>query len=271
MAKDIIVFDIETQKSFDEVGGRGNLNKLKISVLGAYSYEQDKYIAFEEHELDKFAEMLKNTDILIGFNSNGFDIPVLEPYININDFNLSSLDLMDDVVTGAGFRISLDNLASNTLGASKSADGLQALRWYKEGKMDEIKKYCLQDVRVTRELYEYGKKYGQILFHSKKTMKKQALPVSWGSPIQKDVPRILKEAFFNRKSVEINYDSGLVGMSDSARNIRLVDVYKIKNDSFEAYCHLRQAKRVFRIDNIISAKITKNTYKITEDVQSALF
>src|SRR3989344_4509740 len=177
-----IVFDVETKHSFDEVGGRTFFDKLGVSVVGAYVYGKDEYVAFEEHELSKFEELLLKAERVIGFNIHHFDLPVLKPYLSLNTKTLPTLDLMDAVEKGVGFRVSLDNLSETTLGARKSGDGLQALRWYKEGKIEEIKKYCLKDVELTRNLYEFGLKNGHILFYSRDAGGRVAIPVSWSRP-----------------------------------------------------------------------------------------
>src|SRR3989338_7156298 len=271
LMSDTIVFDIETKKSFDEVGGRDNLHLLGVSVVAAYSYNQKKFFAFEESNLNQFERLIKDAGLLIGFNINGFDIPVLNPHISLDAFSLPALDLMDDIKKGVGFRVSLDNIAKNTLGISKSADGLQALRWYKEGKIDEIKKYCVQDVKVTKEIYEFGKKNGHILFLSREARGKVAVPVSWGLNAPKAIPQILREAFEKRKTAEIDYITGNASNDSSDhRNMRLVDIYRLNNDFLEGYCHLRQAKRIFKINRILRAKITDKVYQIREDVQNSL-
>ena len=186
MASNDIVFDIETKLSFQEVGGAQNMDKLGISVLGAYFYADEKYRTFEESELPEFEKIIrelahKKHGRVIGFNINHFDLPVLQPYISWSLKELPSLDLMSDVEQGVGFRVSLDNLAQNTLNAQKSGDGMQALRWYKEGKIDEIKKYCLKDVEITKNLYEYGSKEGKVHFLKRDVMNKVAIPVSWSA------------------------------------------------------------------------------------------
>ena len=257
-----IVFDIETKKSFDEVGGRDHFDKLGVSVIGAYVYGDNKYFTFEEHEISGFEKLLQKAGRVIGFNINSFDIPVLQPYISWNLKDLSLLDLMVDVERGAGFRISLDNLSETTLGAKKSGDGMQALRWYKVGKMDEIKKYCLKDVELTKNLYEFGRKNGHVLFYSKNVMSRMTIPVSWGRAEIYNVRKILQDAFKERKSIEIEYPLG---------NRRTVDIYGIENDSFNAYCHLRQGRRVFKIDKVLNAKITQSNYKMIDDVQLNFF
>lgn len=267
--KDTIVFDIETQKSFDEVGGRNNLHLLGVAVLAAYSYERGKTFVFEEKNLNQFQKMIDATETIIGFNSKDFDIPILRH--NKIDFGpVLSVDLMEDIKNGVGFRVGLDNIAKTTLGAAKSADGLQAIRWYKEGKIDEIKKYCVKDVLITRDIYEYGKKQGHILFLDRNKAK-IAVPVSWGG-IQKDIRHILERAYKERKSAEIDYvtHSPDFRKSDSAKNIRLIDIYSINQNFIEAYCHLRQATRIFKINRILKAKVSDHSYRIETDIQKNL-
>lgn len=261
---DTIVFDIETQKSFDEVGGRDKLHLLGLSVLAAYSYKRDKSFIFEEKNISQFQKMIDQAGILVGFNSNGFDVPIIKHY-GINLDKIYSLDLMESIKESAGFRISLDNIVGATLGGHKTADGLQAIRWYKEGKMDEIKKYCVSDVILTKNVYEYGKNNSHIFFINK-NKEKIALPVRWLRENQKNIKEILEEAFKTRKSVNIEYIS-----TESAKNNRLIDIFSINNLFIEAFCHLRGEKRKFKFERIVKAELTDNFYKIESDVQSNLF
>jgi len=179
MAKDVIVFDLETKKEFAEVGGRDHPELLGVSVLGAYSYLKDKYFVYEESELPEFEKMLKDAGLLIGFNIKSFDLPVLQPYVGFDLKQIPVLDLMDAVVLATGFRVSLDNLAKNTLGTAKSADGLQALEWFRQGRIQEVKDYCLKDVEVTRKLYESGRDSGRIKFISRQSPEAISISVSW--------------------------------------------------------------------------------------------
>ncbi|OGZ30408.1 MAG: hypothetical protein A2835_01185 [Candidatus Niyogibacteria bacterium RIFCSPHIGHO2_01_FULL_45_28] len=190
MAKDIIVFDLETKKEFAEVGGREHPELLGVSMLCAYSYNDDKFSAFEEGELKDFESMLKNAGLLVGFNIRGFDLPVLQPYVGMNLKKLNFLDMMDGVVNAAGFRVSLDNLAKNTLGLAKSADGLQALEWFRQGKIQEVKEYCLKDVEVTKKLYEFGKANGHVKFVSRYSPEPQILKVDWSAAVADDGPQL---------------------------------------------------------------------------------
>lgn len=180
MVKEVVI-DIETKKSFAEVGGQDNITKLGVSVAGAYFYEDNTFRAYEEHELPLFEERLAACDRIIGFNINHFDIPVLLPYFHDERVNtLPRLDLFEEVTKKLGHRVSLDSLASATLNAKKSGSGLQALQWYKEGKIELIKKYCLDDVRITKELYEYGKKHQKLFYTSYFKTEKLMVAAEWG-------------------------------------------------------------------------------------------
>jgi DEAD/DEAH box helicase domain-containing protein len=164
MAANKIVLDLETQKSFDEVGGFGKNHLLKISVVGVYSYLDNKYHCFTEDQLYRLGEMLSSADQIIGFNTINFDYQVLQPYLNFKLSEIPSLDILQEVEKIIGHRIKLDNLAQMTLGAGKSGDGLQALKFYKLGQMEDLKKYCLDDVRITKEIYDYVVNYKKLLY-----------------------------------------------------------------------------------------------------------
>lgn len=173
-----VVLDLETKKSFQEVGGRDRHHLLGISVAGLYSYRDDSWHAYEEHELGELEAILRNADRIIGFNIKDFDLPVLAPYLRAPLRDVPVLDLMDAVEETLGFRMALGNLAAHTIGAAKSGSGLDALQWFKEGKIDLIKKYCLQDVRVTRDLYEFGKQHDHV-FCQTRDGRMVKIPVAW--------------------------------------------------------------------------------------------
>ncbi|QQG42662.1 MAG: ribonuclease H-like domain-containing protein [Candidatus Giovannonibacteria bacterium] len=186
MDSDDVVFDIETKRSFNEAGisarDGGSFEKLGVSVVGAYVYGLGQYLTFEEHEIPEFEKLLQRAGRVVGFNIRHFDLAVLQPYISWNLKNLPALDLMDDVKKSLGHRLYLDSLAEATLGVRKSGDGLQALKWYKEGKMGEIKKYCLKDVEITKNLYDFGRQNGHVLFYSRSAGGRVAIPVAWNKP-----------------------------------------------------------------------------------------
>ncbi len=159
-----IVLDLETQKSFDDVGGRGKNHLLKISVCGIYDYTSDKYLIFEEHELPRMAPMLQAADQIIGYNIKQFDFEVLQPYLNFNIFEIPYYDILEEIDKVLGHKIKLDAVAQATIGSGKSGNGLEALLYYKNGKMDLLKKYCLDDVRVTKEVYEHALNNQKLLY-----------------------------------------------------------------------------------------------------------
>lgn len=152
---DKIVFDIETKNTFQDVGGRDNMEALEVSLVGAYSYDRDEYLTFEESELDAFGKMAQHA-LIVGFNSKGFDVPVLEKHYHYNLSSVAHYDILEEINMRLGKRISLDLLAKANLGqeAGKTGDGLDAIRYYREGKMDELKEYCIQDVKITKEIFD---------------------------------------------------------------------------------------------------------------------
>ncbi len=163
--KNQIVFDIETQNTFADV--ENDFKKLRVSVVSLYYYATDKYESFTEDELPKLWPIFEHADLLIGYNSEHFDLPVLNNYYLGDLLQFPNLDLLRKIKESLGIRLKLDDVAQATLdNVKKSAEGLQAIRWWKEGKIDEIKKYCEQDVLVTKEVYDFGRKNKQLFYKS---------------------------------------------------------------------------------------------------------
>ena len=178
-----VVLDIETQKGFHEVD-RKKLHLLKVSVACIYDSRSEQYLTFEEKELMKLEEYLKRADLVIGFNVRDFDMEVLQPYILTSVKNFPILDLLVEFEKVRGHRISLQSVAQATLKSSKSGSGWDALQLYKDGKMEELKKYCMDDVRITKDVYEYGLKHGKIFFISNRDYQTHEVPVTWGDAIK---------------------------------------------------------------------------------------
>lgn len=180
MALKKIVLDLETQKSFEEVGGRNKNHLLKVSVCGIYDYSTDKFSVFTENELPKLGEILQNADQVIGFNIKDFDFEVLRPYFNFDIDALPYLDIIQDVHKHLGRRIGLNVIAQGTLGTAKSGSGRDALLYFKNGRIDLLKKYCLDDVKITRDVYQYGRDNQKILY--KDFFEIKEIPVPWQEP-----------------------------------------------------------------------------------------
>lgn len=176
-----IVLDLETQKSFQEVGGRGKNHLLKVSVCVIYDYSTDKYTAFEEHELNKLSPILQTADQIIGYNIKDFDFEVLRPYLNFNIHEVPYLDLLAEIEKVLQHRIRLELVAQGTLGSGKSGSGLEALLYYKNGRMDLLKKYCTDDVKITKQIYDYALKNQKLLY--KDFFKTKEIPLKITEPL----------------------------------------------------------------------------------------
>ncbi|MDY6904765.1 MAG: DEAD/DEAH box helicase [Thermodesulfobacteriota bacterium] len=172
------VFDIETQRSAKEVGGWHRADLMGISCVVLYDAGSDQYFDYLEDQVDAFVAHLSELDLVIGFNNKRFDNRVLTGYSAFDFTSLPTLDLLEEAHKTLGYRLSLDNLAGATLGAQKTADGLQALLWWQQGRIDDIIKYCRKDVELTKDLYLYGRENGHLLF-TNKAKQKVRLPVNW--------------------------------------------------------------------------------------------
>lgn len=259
-----IVLDLETQKTFEEVGGR-YMHLLKVSVVGIYHYPTEKYLTFEEKDILKLEEILKSVDLIIGFNIKRFDLPVLEPYLSFSTNKFHTLDIMQEIVKVTGHRVSLNSVAQATLGEVKSGTGLEAIELFREGRMKELKRYCLDDVRITKDLYEYGLRHGEILFSSRRGWRQYSIPASWRTGVEENIFDLLHQAYVNKQRVQIEYVSSTAQPGESFRKKRKVDIYTFAQPYFEAYCHLRKGLRSFKIDRVLSVKVLDETYKIPPD------
>jgi DEAD/DEAH box helicase domain-containing protein len=174
-----VVFDIETANIFDDVGSNDS-TKLDISIVGVYDSTTDTYTSFAVEEFDKMWPIFERADMLIGYNSDHFDIPLLNKYYPGDLTKIKSLDLLVEIKNSLGRRLKLDSVAEATLGVNKSGHGLEAVRWWKEGKADLVRKYCLDDVRITKEVYDYALKNKELLYKDFGDIKKIKLnPKDW--------------------------------------------------------------------------------------------
>jgi len=158
-----VIFDLETQNIFQDVGS-SDPAALDISVGSFYETATNTYTTVSIDELEKVWPILERADALVGYNSNHFDIPLLNKYYPGDLTQIKSIDILESIRLSLGRRLRLDNVAKATVGAKKSADGLQAVRWWREGKLNEIKKYCEQDVQVTKKVFDYIMEHGHIKF-----------------------------------------------------------------------------------------------------------
>jgi len=175
-AMDTLVFDIETSNFFTDPGvGWDNFAALKISVVGVYSYDEDKYFCFEEKEMEKMAELFDRAKTIVGFSMNRYDVPVLNNYFQKlrtsapNLWKKERVDLLEEIEMAMKQRVSLSKLAEANLGVKKDRHGSEAIALFREGKIKELKEYCLNDVKLTKELYDLYRAQNYFLMPDKKT------------------------------------------------------------------------------------------------------
>lgn len=165
-----LILDVETKKSFDEVGGFFP-DRLGISFVGVCKrenpHDKGQMLSFFEKDLPSLFPLLEQADVVIGFNIDNFDMPTFLPYYNGDITKIPTLDVLTRIKDSAGHRIKLDSVAQETLGVGKSGDGLDAIKYYRNQQWDELQKYCIQDVAVTRDVYDYGLAKGHVKFRNK--------------------------------------------------------------------------------------------------------
>ncbi|MBT5320856.1 MAG: helicase [Verrucomicrobiales bacterium] len=178
MSQNIVYFDLETKHSADEVGGWSHIDKMGMSIGVTYSTARGDYKIYGEPEVEELIKELQRADLVVGFNHIRFDYRVLEGY-SIFDFSqVPSLDMLIVLNEKLGHRLKLDSIAQATLGCEKSAEGLQALEWFKQGKMAEIAEYCCFDVKITKLVHEYAAAHGH-LFYNNRFGNKLKVEVEW--------------------------------------------------------------------------------------------
>jgi DEAD/DEAH box helicase domain-containing protein len=177
--KNIVYFDLETQKSADEVGGWGRIRDMRMSVGVTYSTARGDYRVYGEPQVNELIQELQRADLVVGFNILRFDYEVLQGH---NEFfdpqQIPTLDMLIEVMKALPHRLSLDSIAQGSLGVEKTAEGMQAIYWFREGKLLEIAEYCCYDVKITKLVHEYGLKHRQ-LFYTNRTGQKLSVPVAW--------------------------------------------------------------------------------------------
>lgn len=176
--KNIVYFDLETQKSAEEVGGWHRVRDMRMSLGVTFSTARGGYRIYGEREVDALIEELRRADLVVGFNHIRFDYEVLHGYTVLDLGQVPSLDLLVELQKTLNHRLTLDAVASATLGTEKTADGLQALRWFREGRLLEIAEYCCYDVKITKLLHEFGRDRRQ-LFYNSRTGQVMTVPVAW--------------------------------------------------------------------------------------------
>jgi len=160
----MIVFDLETQRSAEEVGGWEHRHRMGMAVGVIYDLDRAEFRVYTEPEVDALITELTRARLIVGFNLRRFDFDVLRGYADLDYDALPALDILECIYRRLGFRLKLDHLTQETLGERKSADGLQSLAWFKAGELERVIEYCKQDVLLTKRLYDFGRQHGYLLY-----------------------------------------------------------------------------------------------------------
>jgi DEAD/DEAH box helicase domain-containing protein len=179
MARDIVYFDLETQRTANDAGGWDKKREMRVSVAVTYSTALGEYRIFEEKDVDALVEQLVKADLVVGFNVINFDYEVLSRYTVLDLAHTArTLDMLVEIEKVLGHRLSLDSVATATLGVGKTGDGLDAIRWWREGRLLEIAEYCCFDVKCTKLVHEHGATHRQLQYVDKFRNKK-SVAVQW--------------------------------------------------------------------------------------------
>ncbi|MFZ4483253.1 MAG: ribonuclease H-like domain-containing protein [Chthoniobacterales bacterium] len=183
MARDIVYFDLETQRTANDAGGWDKKAAMGMSVGATYSTGAGRYTVYGEDRVHDLVEQLQRADLVVGFNLINFDYEVLMGYTAFDLAHIvPTLDLMVSLEQKIGHRIGLEAVAQSTLGCGKTADGLDAIKWWREGRKLEVARYCCFDVKVTRLVHEHGMRHGEVFYHDR-LGRKQRVEVEWGAAV----------------------------------------------------------------------------------------
>ncbi|PIP14706.1 hypothetical protein COW98_04180 [Candidatus Roizmanbacteria bacterium CG22_combo_CG10-13_8_21_14_all_35_9] len=181
MKKFPLVFDLETKHSFRDFS---DPKKLEITVAAIFNYENNETKVFTEKEINKLFPIFESASYIIGYNVKNFDLAVLQAYYPGRVEVFPTFDILEDIKEKIGKRISLNEVVIATLAKKKTGHGLQAINLFKEGRIDELKKYCLDDVMLTKELFEYGIKNQEIFYLNEKG--KVTIKVDWKKYLEEE-------------------------------------------------------------------------------------
>jgi len=177
--KNVVYFDLETQKSADEVGGWGRIRDMRMSIGVTYSTARGTYHIYAEREINALIDELRRADLVVGFNNQRFDYEVLlghNPFFDAGQ--VPTLDMLVELQKALTHRLSLDSIAQATFGVEKTSEGLQAIQWYREGRLLDIAEYCCYDVKITKMVHEFGAQHRRLHYNDRYG-KKLTVPVAW--------------------------------------------------------------------------------------------
>lgn len=176
--RNLAVLDLETQHSAAEVGGWSKIRDMRLAVAVTYHPAEDIYRTYVEQDAGRLIAALRRADLVVGYNLLRFDYEVLRAYTDDPLSDLPTVDMLEDLYRVLGWRLKLDDVAAATLGEGKSANGLQAVRWFREGKLQKVIDYCRRDVEVTWRVYRFGQQNGHVQYRDR-SWRIRKVPVRW--------------------------------------------------------------------------------------------
>ena len=191
----VVLFDLETQRSAAEVGGWHNAHLMRLALAVVYDRREARFETYREADVEALVAKLESADLVVGFNVLRFDYRVLRGYVDRDLAALPTFDLLDAIHRRVGFRLSLGHLGEETLGAPKSGDGLASLRWWREGRLDEIERYCRDDVTLLRDLFEHARSHGHLLFRTRRGERVRL-------PLHVSLPELVERGLAARRAVQ---------------------------------------------------------------------
>lgn len=174
----VLFFDLETLRGAEEVGGWSHISRMGLALAVVYDERTGAFRTYREADVDRLIVELMSAGLVVGYNLKRFDYTVLRGYREAAFERIPTCDMLEVIHGRLGFRLKLNELAEVTLGAGKSADGLQSLQWVKEGRLDLVEEYCRKDVEVTRRLFHFGRDNGYLLYHDR-SRRPMRVPVAW--------------------------------------------------------------------------------------------
>jgi DEAD/DEAH box helicase domain-containing protein len=179
----ILSFDIETGNTAADIGGWQNTHMWQVTCVTTTDGENntvyiDKPMEIEGAVVKELKQLKYDLDDhfqkggkLLGHNIVAFDLPALRDSMDIfivrkylEEKETRCIDTSRMMTKAAGKRVQLDNLAKCNLNSKKSGDGLMAVRWWSEGKYEDVAKYCLKDSQLTLDVWKMGVERGNLSF-----------------------------------------------------------------------------------------------------------
>lgn len=165
----VIVFDIEIAKRVEDVPGGWNAarqGECGVSCVCLYDNQTNRYHVYDQHTIQQCIDHLNTADLLVSFNGIGFDIPALEGYAGAAITVENHYDILAEIWKAAGRKVKgyrLGDVGQRTVGLEKSDTGTHAPELYARGRWGELVDYCINDVHLTKELFNHIVEHGFVI------------------------------------------------------------------------------------------------------------